>query len=163
MRGRLRQVWFLLRSNGVEPTPELDSTPRTARLFAALTAHDQRHLVAVHRACAAEGLSADIATAGLLHDIGKASLSGRRVTLLDRSLRVVLVGVSPDLLARLIADPAPGWRLGLLLADRHAALGAGRLAALGWPSAVVAAVRDHEVGPPSCELATLRRIDDATP
>jgi len=161
---RLRQVAVSLapRQRPVEPV-ELASTPRTARLFAALAPHDRRHLRAVHSACVRNGLSPDVALAGLLHDIGKASLSGRRVTLADRSLRVVLAGWRPDLLSRLSRAPAPGWRLGLLLADRHAALGADRLTALGWPAAIVAAVREHQSGAAEGELATMRRIDDSTP
>lgn len=163
MIGRLRQVRSLLGSGDVSPPLALVGAPRTARLFASLAAHDRRHLVAVHRACVAEGLPADVATAGLLHDIGKVSLSGRRANLLDRTLRVILGRVGVPLLARMSRDPAPGWRLGLVLADQHAALGACRLAALGWPDAVVGAAHDHESPTGAGELAALRRIDDATP
>ena len=153
---------FVERRGAISPPSELAATPRTARLFAHLDPHDQRHLIAVHRACIAGGLSVDVAMAGLLHDVGKSSLSGRRVTLLDRTMRVLLARFTPGLLRRLSSEPALTWRLGLLLAARHAQLGASRLEALGWPDAVVAAVREHESSTASGELAALRRIDDAT-
>ena len=138
------------------------AAPRTARLFAALAAYDRRHLVAVHLACVDAGLSADIAAAGLIHDIGKSSLSGRQVSLVDRGLRVVLTGVRRDTSPRVVREPVTGWRLGLALAERHAEIGAARLAALGWPDSVVAAVRDHESSDAVGELATLLAIDHAT-
>ena len=142
---------------------ELASAPRTARLFADLAPHDRRHLVAVHHECVASGISREVATAGLLHDIGKASLSGRQVNLLDRTVRVVMARWRFDSLSVLGRAPAPGWRLGLVLAHRHAAFGADRLAALGWPESIVLAVREHESDAAEGERATLRRIDDATP
>jgi len=144
------------------PAP-LGEMPRTTRLFSALAPHDRRHLVAVHRACIANGLSLEMTMAGLLHDVGKASLSGRRVTVLDRSVRVVLARWRPELLVRLCRVPTPAWRLGLVLANEHATLGAGRLAALGWPDSIVTAVREHQSDSPKGGLATLRRIDDTTP
>ena len=163
MRHRLRQGWtsLILRNAAPHPAPLAD-TPRTARLFSALAPHDRRHLVAVHRACVGEGVSLDVAMAGLLHDIGKASLSRRRVMLVDRVVRVTLARWQPNLLSRLCAAPAPGRRLGLVLADGHAGVGADRLAALGWSGPIVAAVRNHESDTAEGELATLRRIDDAT-
>jgi hypothetical protein len=160
---RVRQVWTFVECRGaIRPPSQLAATPRTARLFAHLDLHDQRHLIAVHRACIVEGVSVDIAMAGLLHDVGKTSLSGRPVTLLDRTLRVLLARFTLGLLRRLSSEPALAWRLGLLLAERHAQLGASRLEALGWPDAVVAAVREHESTTASGELAVLQRIDDAT-
>jgi len=161
---RLRQVAASLASREVVGVPtELADTPPTARLFSALAPHDRRHLVAVHRACVVAGVSPDIVMAGLLHDIGKASLSGRRVNLLDRSVRVVLARWGPELLSRLCGAPAPGWRFGLVLAETHAVIGADRLAALGWPDLTVAAVRDHEAHVTEGELGELRRIDNTTP
>lgn len=161
---RLRQVGAALGDRAIPVVPdELAATPRTAHLFATLATHDQRHLLAVHRACVAAGLPTAIAMAGLLHDIGKASLSERRVNLLDRSLRVVLRRISPGLLIRWTREPAPTWRLGLHLAERHPALGADRLSALGWQATVVSAVYDHEGDNAAGVLATLRQIDDSAP
>ena len=163
MYHRVRQAATVLLGRRDDELPAaLGATPRTARLFAALDPHDRRHLVDVHRACIAEGLSADIAMAGLLHDIGKASLSGRRVNLLDRSLRVILTRFSPRFLRRWSREPSPSWRVGLHLAEEHARLGASRIAALGWSDSVVGAVREHESTLAAGELATLQRIDDST-
>jgi len=100
--------------------------------------------------------------AGLLHDIGKASLSGRRVGLLDRSARVVLARWRPELLRRLSREPTSAWWSGLALAEGHPLIGADRLEALGWPEATVVAVREHESEVAEGEPLMLRRIDDAT-
>ena len=153
----------MLLKRGDDKLPDaLGATPRTARLFATLDSHDRRHLVDVHRACIAEGLSADATMAGLLHDIGKVSLSGRRVNLLDRALRVTLSRFRPWLLWLLSREPAPAWRVGLYLTEEHARLGASRLAALGWPDSIAGAVRGHESKLADGELAALQRIDDST-
>lgn len=164
---RLRQGFAALHGGGRGGDGRLPASltvaPRTARLFAALAPHDRRHLVAVHGACVSEGLSPDLVLAGLLHDVGKSSLSARRITLLDRTLHVLLGRVTPRPLVWLAREPTGGATLGLHLALHHPALGAGRLAALGWPASVTDLVRRHATDDTSGDLAVLRRIDDATP
>ena len=161
---RLRQgVRALLVPADVASPTALSNTPVTAAMFAVLAAHDRRHLTAVQAACLASDLSDEVVSAGLLHDVAKASLSGRTVSVVDRSLHVILGGLTPGLLSRLAEEPAGGVRLGFQLALHHPALGAGRLAALGWPSPVTDLVRDHASPEPSAELAALQLIDDATP
>lgn len=164
MHHRLRQGLsaLVVREAGPLPTP-LVATARTARLFTALAPHDQRHLTAVHAACFTAGLSTDMATAGLLHAIGRCSLSGRRVTLVDRTLRVLMERLSPRLPRWVARRPGTGPTLGLAMAIDHADRGASRLSALGWPASIVLAVREHESDDAEGDRAALRRIDDATP
>jgi hypothetical protein len=131
--------------------------------FKQLPAYDQRHLCAVYRSLRDSGSSSpDLLLAALLHDIGKTALSGR-VTLLDRTLNVLLAATIPPVHARLTRLPASRWRLGLALAHHHPRLGAELAAQLGCSDRTCWLIAHHADDPPPPDPDLLRLIEaDAT-
>ena len=134
------------------------------RLFEGLHAHDQRHLLAVYRKAVDAGLPGPVCTAGLLHDIGKVTLAGTRISLAARIAHVVLQRASPEIETRLIDRSGPWLGVGLRLAHEHGTLGANRLRALSVDSRICEIVAHHDdltlCDPP---IRRLQDIDSATP
>jgi putative nucleotidyltransferase with HDIG domain len=125
------------------------------RLFMSLAAHDRRHLIAVYNLAREQGLEPATCQAALLHDIGKASLAGRKVHTHERILHVLPIGLHPE------QEPHVS---GVGLARHHAAIGAERLRALGVDERVCWLVAHHDqVDTGDTELAALQAIDNATP
>jgi hypothetical protein len=107
--------------------------------------------------------SPDLVAAALLHDIGKVSESGR-VRLADRVTKVLLAKISPALLKRVAARPAPRLLDGVSLAVHHPAVGATKAAQLGCSNRACWLVAHHEDEPPlgDQELCLLVAIDTET-
>jgi putative nucleotidyltransferase with HDIG domain len=134
------------------------------RLFEELHAHDQRHLLAVYRKAVDAGLPEPVCTAGLLHDIGKATLAGTRISLVARIAHVILQRASPEFETRLTDRSGPWLGIGLRLAQEHGTLGANRLRALAVDSRICEIVEHHD-DPTLCDppIRRLQEIDSATP
>jgi hypothetical protein len=138
-------------------------TPQQQSAFLSLPIYDQRHLCAVYRYLRNSGVSdRDLLRAGLLHDLGKASLGGR-VTLLDRTLNVLLGAFAPALRDRLARLPAPRWRLGLALALHHPQLGADWASHLGCSERTCWLIAHHadDPAPDDPDLQRLIAADHA--
>ena len=139
-------------------------TPAQAAAFHELPSSDQAHLCRVcDTLLKGRADNPDLIVAALLHDIGKVSERGR-VHLIDRVVKVLLNRVSPALLNRLAARPAPRFLEGLSLAVHHPALGASKATALGcseWTSWLIA---HHEDEPPllNDDLCLLVAVDRET-
>ena len=106
-----------------------------------------------------------LAQAALLHDVGKA---GAGLTLVHRSLAVILERLAPGLLRRLARPAAGGWRYPFYAHLYHAEIGARRAEAAGCDPLVVALIRHHDgpgawpdapAGWQEC-LQALRRADE---
>jgi hypothetical protein len=141
-----------------EPTPPTSIFPndQVARMFRQLAVHDRRHLIAVYERCDQAGLAPETCLAGLLHDIGKASLAGRNVSVIDR-VRHVLRDHSACMDQM---QPLTGPEL----ARRHAEIGAERLRAVGVGERVCWLVHYHDDESILDEqLNRLQAIDNATP
>lgn len=135
-------------------------SPAVRAAFMRLSRYDQRHLRAVHDFLVRQGESnADLLTAALLHDLGKAALGGH-VRLIDRTLNVLLAAWTPALHRRLTKLPAPSWRIGLVLAARHPELGAAWAHELGLPERVCWLIA-HHADLPIPDDPALRRLVEA--
>jgi hypothetical protein len=131
--------------------------------FLTLPVYDQRHLCATYRYLRNKGIAnTELLQAALLHDLGKAALGGR-VTLLDRTLNVLVGTFAPALLDRLARLPAPRWRTGLALAVHHPRLGAEWAAELGCSARTCWLIAHHADDPPpdGDDLAQLILADKA--
>jgi hypothetical protein len=116
--------------------------------FITLPVFDQVHLCATYRYVRDTGATdEELLRAALLHDLGKAAQGGR-VTLLDRTLNVLLSAVALALLDRLAKLPAPRWRAGLALAVHHPRLGAEWAAELGCSARTCWLIAHHADDPP---------------
>jgi putative nucleotidyltransferase with HDIG domain len=134
------------------------------RLFRTLGAHDQRHLLEVHRQCVDADLPEPIVQGALLHDIGKVRLSGSQMSVAGRTWHVLFGRFAPGCERRLSLMRIPVISNELFLAYSHARIGAERLEALGVPPEVCTVVQFHdarEVTDP--HLRTMQEIDSATP
>lgn len=103
-------------------------------------------------------------TGALLHDIGKARLSGARMSVAGRTWHVLFGRFAPNLERRLAEMRIPVISNELFIAYNHAAIGADRLEALGIPQAVCDVVRHHDdpnLTDPA--MRAMQEIDSATP
>jgi hypothetical protein len=162
---RLHQIWLALT---LRTAPDVDPTllpnEHVCRLFQGLHPHDQRHLIAVYEKAVAAGLPPDVCTAGLLHDIGKVTLAGTRISLAARIAHVLLQHFSPSLEARMIERSGPWLGVGLRLAKNHGHLGADRLRALAVEPGICEIVERHDdCTHPDPAVRLLQEIDSATP
>jgi putative nucleotidyltransferase with HDIG domain len=134
------------------------------RLFDELHTHDQRHLIAVYQKASDAELPEAICTAGLLHDIGKVTLAGTRISLVARIAHVILQRAAPEVEARLIDRSGPWLGVGLHLAHNHSRLGARRLRALAVDPRICDIVEHHDDAT-LCDplVRRLQEIDSATP
>jgi hypothetical protein len=162
---RIIQIGYALRFR-TPPVlePELIPEPPVRRLFEALGAHDQRHLLEVFRKCREAGLPEHICQGGLLHDIGKSRLSGSTMSVAGRTWHVLFGRYAPHWERKLADFRLPIISNELTIAFDHARIGAERMCALGVSTAVTDVIRHHDdphVTDPA--LRTLQKIDSATP
>jgi putative nucleotidyltransferase with HDIG domain len=126
--------------------------------------HDQRHLLEVHCKAQSAGLTDEVITAGLLHDIGKVTLTGARISLPARIAHVLLGRLAPQLRGSPTLARVPWLGVGLRLAERHAQYGAERLRALGVNESICRIVETHDLpNQNNPEMRALQAIDSATP
>jgi hypothetical protein len=148
---RVRQTLAALTSRPDEPCRELVArhlTSAQAAGFNELTPYERAHGC---RVCARtldyKAAGPDLIAAALLHDIGKVSERGR-VHLADRIVKVLLSRISPAILQRIAARPAPRLLEGISLAVHHPALGAAKAADLGCSTRTCWLIAHHEHKPP---------------
>jgi hypothetical protein len=133
-------------------------------MFHDLQVHDRRHLFEVHRKARADGLDDELCTAALLHDIGKVTLTGTKISLPARIAHVLLGRLAPSLRGSPMLEQVPWLGIGLRLAERHAGYGAERLRALGVADSICGIVASHDVEPhPEERVRRLQEIDSTTP
>lgn len=162
---RLHQISLALRQR-TAPTapPDLFPNQATWRLFRDLHAHDQRHLLAVYRKAVTAGLPTLVCQAGLLHDIGKVTLTRTRISLVARIAHVLLGRLFPVLGKSIAANSSPWTGVGMRLAADHARIGADRLRALGVDERICHIVEVHDDSSQSDpDIRRLQGIDSATP
>jgi hypothetical protein len=108
-------------------------SPALLASFRALRRSEQLHSLRVLRALLAQGdVSPALATAALLHDVGKCRYP---MSLWQRSLPVLVKAASPALLARLSSsDPRHRWTRGFVVYVHHPAW-SGEIVAEGGGSA----------------------------
>jgi putative nucleotidyltransferase with HDIG domain len=162
---RLHQIGLALRKRTAPiAPPKLFPNEATWRLFQDLHAHDQRHLLAVHQKAVAAGLPEHLCQAGLLHDIGKVTLTRTRINLAARITHVLLGRLFPALGRAIAADRSPWTGVGMHLAAGHARIGAERLRALGVDERICQVVEVHDdPEQPDPDIRRLQEIDSATP
>ena len=169
---RLRQGWNRVRV-ALRPSVVDDEAARGAlsargwALFRRMSPGDRFHALCVWRALQSEGpLPKEVATAALLHDVGKA---GQGLTLPYRTAIVLLRAVQPSWLERLGARQAPRWRRPFWAHLRHAEIGAGLCGEAHCGALTIALVRWHDAAPDVAPedamlrhwLLRLQRADDA--
>ena len=134
--------------------------PAQAAFLAMPAAYQRHHLDVYHRLWRGGCRDGEVLASALLHDIGK--LDGRRRVWLWQRVAVVLLRPWPNLLERLAAPTAGGWRHGFHLHRHHPALGAARATALGCSPRVAALIAAHQSGDLNDPgLSLLRAADDA--
>lgn len=125
--------------------------PAAVSLFAALPGDAQRHSLNVLQTLAQGGeVSADLAAAALLHDVGKleAARAGAPIGLWLRGPLVLAAALAPAQLARAArATPAAGWRYTLWVQLEHARLGAQLARAAGCSEATCRLILHHADAP----------------
>lgn len=172
---RLRQF---LEALTAAPTPadlalvRTTLTPTQAALFAQLQPSEQAHAARVLREvqarCHAQGFPApaDLQTAALLHDVGKARYPLR---LWERVIIVLGQTLRPEMATRWGKDttsPPRGLRRPFVIAAQHPAWGADMAAARGASPRVAALIRRHQDPLPLTDaeedqwLAILQAVDD---
>lgn len=133
--------------------------PQLSGFFLDLPVNDQRHgldvLETIRRAEASPPIL--LQQAALLHDMGKV---GARLTVIERSLTVMLRAISPGFLAAVLrAMPRFGARYATY--SDHARIGAERLSGSGATD-LAAVVAEHHSRQPRLELTRrLQRADGA--
>ena len=140
-------------------------SPSALELFASMPRGDQAHALCVLRELGRQELvEGPLAQAALLHDVGKA---GAGLTLVHRSIIVLLQTISGSLVEDL-ADPDPtSWRHPFYVHLHHADIGARRCQDAGCAQQVIDMVRLHETrsaqlatGPMQTSLRALQCADD---
>ena len=115
-----------------------------AERFRDLPPGDKQHLVTVATMLRDDGGSADLVTAGLIHDVGK-SIPGVKVRVPDRVAKVVLDKLNPGKVASLDNQATPPrFGRGLWVLCRHAQAGAELARVSGYSDRVVWLVANHE-------------------
>ncbi|MGB3328351.1 MAG: HD domain-containing protein [Thermomicrobiales bacterium] len=147
----------------IPPEMALRLLPGTVERFRALSAADQRHLLAVGTHLRMTDAQPDLWMAGLLHDIGK-SAGGHRVRLWDRVAWVLASRVGP--IERMIRaqESMPRFGRGIWIAAHHAELGYTILKELGYNERICTLVAFHadaDLARIDPELAELQAADNA--
>jgi hypothetical protein len=140
-------------------------TPEAQTLFRRQAAQDQRHVLAVCRALRRAGhTNPHLLAAALLHDAGKAAT---RLSVIHRSVIVLLGRFAPALLTRLSRGEPGWWNRPFAIHARHAEIGAHWAEEAGCSALAVALIRRHEEEPTGGLteegrlLAALQAADDA--
>jgi putative nucleotidyltransferase with HDIG domain len=135
-------------------------SPAERALYSRLTSPYRRHTLAVYRRLRASGTEdADLLTAALLHDVGKAEA---RIRLYHRVLGVLLRNLALPLLLWLAReDTLDGWRYPFYVQRHHAKIGARLVAAAGSPAPVAALVAHHHEAPSLTDDDNLRALRNA--
>ena len=132
-------------------------------MFEVLDARDRSHLLAAYQVSLETADDRVVQLAALLHDIGKATLSGKRISLVARVCVVLLPALPGELRGRVRPDRDGAWLTGWWLAKHHARLGAERLRALGVSEEVCRLVELHDsINVADDRLKLLRDIDSGT-
>jgi hypothetical protein len=162
---RLHQIALALRiRTAPDIEPSFFPSESVWRMFSDLHPHDQRHLIAVFDRAREAGLPDTLCQAALLHDIGKVTFGGTRISLVARIIHVVLQRLSPATGCALAEINIPWLGIGLRLAHHHGKLGAERLRAIGMPCDICHAVEIHDdKGQRDPDIRALQNIDSATP
>jgi hypothetical protein len=130
--------------------------------FRILQPGDQRHLINVYRYLVNAGADQDTVIAGLIHDVGKGCMKCR-ITLLDRTLDVILDALAPGLYRRFGAqDDAPAALRGLHRLASHARRGALAAAQAGYNPRICELILHHDdkTAGNDSSLDLLLRADD---
>jgi len=161
-RHRLAQFW---RHTSARVTAaELNAVrellgPGLASLFADLPVNDQRHGLDVLDSV--RGMESQppviLQQAALLHDIGKV---GAHLSVVERSLAVLLRGISPRLLD-LALRARPTFASRYATYANHARIGADRLRAAGAIDLAAVVAEHHAPQPPPELTRQLQRADGA--
>ena len=162
---RLTQIALALRKRSAPDSPlEIFPNEESWRLFQDLHPHDQRHLVAVYEKAVAAGLPGHVCQAGLLHDIGKVTLTSTRINLAARIAHVLLGPLFSSFGGSIATGSSPWPGVGMHLAVNHARVGSERLRALGVDERICHIVEVHGVrAQTDPAIRLLQEIDSATP
>lgn len=140
-------------------------TPEARSLFRRQATQDQRHALAVYHALRQAGHEdPHLLAAALLHDAGKAAA---RLSVVHRSIIVLLGRFAPSLLTRLSQGEPEGCNRPFVIHARHSEIGARWAEEAGCSPLAVALIRRHEEGPADGLteedrlLAALQAADDA--
>ena len=159
IRQGLRAIW---RTDPL-PAPERLTCERQLLLFDSLSPHDRHHLGVAYESALDRTDDPDVQLAALLHDLGKVTLSGKRISLPARVIAVLGNHVPSKLRERLRPKRSGAWLTGPWLAEHHARLGAERLRALGVREDVCWLVENHDdYDIADRRLELLREIDSST-
>lgn len=140
--------------------------PPLLAIFRQMRRSEQLHSLRVLRALLDEGnVSSALATAALLHDVGK---SRYPMSLWQRSIPVLVKKLSPRLLQRLSKGDGGGrWRRGFVVYVQHPAWSADLIAANGGSDDAAWLARHHaddvaawQAHRLRADLARLQRADD---
>ena len=117
-------------------------TPNEIKLFRRMSRADQTHAYRVLQALRGmEQTSAELLTAGLLHDVGK-SLHPLRIW--ERPIPVLVPLFGGDASSLAGEHPPKGWRRPLVIATRHPAWGADLASTAGTSPLAVWLIRHHQ-------------------
>ena len=143
---RLKQAWhhLFIAPRAIDLQMVAEVLPEAAvTLFCRMTRGDQAHACCVLAKLRRSGpISADLAQAALLHDVGKA---GARLSLLYRTMIVILRGLAPGALRKLGQVGNPAWRKPFYIQRQHAAIGAYLCESAGCSPWVVQLVMNHDL------------------
>jgi len=148
VRQALLRLFAACRHSENEAVERLLPPPALA-LFRQMSPGDRWHGQQVLASLRAAGeWETAVQQAALLHDVGKAHAG---LTLVHRTLGVLLQADAPELLQRLAGDGTPAWRRPFYVQVHHADIGAEMCARAGCSPVTVALVRAHQ----GAERATL--------
>lgn len=130
--------------------------PPALAAFERMSPADRRHAARLcRRLLARRTLDADLATAALLHDLGKVDRAGEgRVRLPHRVAHVLLKRFVPSYWRALTNQPPPGPLHGLYLLRHHARLGAVWARELGLSPRACELIAAHDGAARAPDLAT---------